>query len=64
MSQHALKPVADDIEHYKEVITVCWEQNVQGVIDYSIAQFHRWLSLVIAVGMNMWNIILIDQIDW
>jgi len=34
----------------KEVLQTCWEQTGQDVIDRSIGQFHKRLSLVVATG--------------
>ena len=39
-----------DVEHLKEVLQTCWEQNGQDVIDRAIGQFHKRLSLVVATS--------------
>jgi len=39
-----------DIEHPKEVLQTCWEQIGQDVIDRTIGQFRKRLSLVVATG--------------
>jgi len=38
-----------DVEHLKEVPQTCWEQIGQDVIDRAIGQFHKRLSLVVAI---------------
>jgi len=37
-----------DVEHLKEVLQTCWEQIAQDVIDRTIGQIHKRLSLIVA----------------
>jgi len=38
-----------DVEHLKEVLQTCWEQIGQDVINRAAGQFHKQLSLVVAI---------------
>ena len=39
-----------DVEHLEEVLQTCWEQIGQDVIDSTIGQFSKRLSVVVATG--------------
>jgi len=39
-----------DVEHLKEVLQTRWEQIGLDIIDRTIGQFHKRLSLVVATG--------------
>jgi len=39
-----------DVEHLKEALQTCWEQIGQDVIDRTIGQFRKRLSLLVATG--------------
>jgi len=42
--------ISRDVEHMKEVLQTCREQIGQDVIDRTIGQFHKRLSLVVSIG--------------
>ena len=43
-----------DVEHLKEVVQTCWQQIGQDVvIDRTIGQFRKWLSLVATGGRHI-----------